>query len=496
MPDETEDTMPGETTPLISSSSSNEMETSSVLTSLQQMEAADNGQHDIEIQCPADDEDVVKKPVQYEILTTSGRMVLIKSQESNASIIAHTTTNLECLMHLLKGMIGTGILAMPVAFKNGGLWASLVVVMIIGVICTHCMHLLVICGNEICRRTGDTQLDFADVMEHAFSTGSERMRKWSGTARNSVNAFLIITQFGFCCVYTVFVAQNIKQVIEHSGTVNIDPKLYILIVSTLLVPYVMVKSLKALAPFSTFANILNCVGLVIIIVDLLQDFPSVTSRPAFGKVSTLPLFFGQAVFAFEGIGLILPLHNKMKEKKAFLGYAGVLNLSLTITISLYSAIGFYGYLKYGDSTRGSVTLNLPTDQWLYLSVKLMFALSLFISYALQFYVPVNIIWPFIEKKCEQKGKTLPSYANYVFRIVLVIFICGLSALVPHLDLLISLIGAFASSFLALIFPAVLEIATFNCGKVTLAKDWFIVLMGFVGFVTGTYASLVEIVDAL
>ena len=30
--------------------------------------------------------------------------------------------NTECLMHLLKGMLGTGILAMPVAYKNGGLW--------------------------------------------------------------------------------------------------------------------------------------------------------------------------------------------------------------------------------------------------------------------------------------------------------------------------------------------------------------------------------------
>ena len=32
--------------------------------------------------------------------------------------------NMECLMHLLKGMIGTGILAMPVAYRNGGLWVS------------------------------------------------------------------------------------------------------------------------------------------------------------------------------------------------------------------------------------------------------------------------------------------------------------------------------------------------------------------------------------
>ena len=53
----------------------------------------------------------------------------------------------------------------------------------------------------------------------------------------------------------------------------------------------------------------------------------------------------------------------MVEKPAFLGKAGVLNLGLTITICLYNAVGFYGYLKFGDDVRGSVTLNLPNDDW-------------------------------------------------------------------------------------------------------------------------------------
>ena len=53
----------------------------------------------------------------------------------------------------------------------------------------------------------------------------------------------------------------------------------------------------------------------------------------------------------------------MREQKAFLGKAGVLNLGLTITVSLYCAVGFYGYLTYGDEAKGSVTLNLPSDNW-------------------------------------------------------------------------------------------------------------------------------------
>lgn len=81
-------------------------------------------------------------------------------------------------------------------------------------------------------------------------------------------------------------------------------KLYIVIVSACLVPYIMVKSLKALVPFSAFANVLNTVGLLIIMINLFQGLGEAPERPAFGSFATLPLFFGQAVFAFEGIGLV------------------------------------------------------------------------------------------------------------------------------------------------------------------------------------------------
>ena len=60
---------------------------------------------------------------------------------------------------------------------------------------------------------------------------------------------------------------------------------------------------------------------------------------------------------------------------------------------------------------------------LYLSVRLMFAVSLFISYGLQFYVPVSIIWPLIDKKMERKGRLLPWYSEYIFRLILVCVTC-------------------------------------------------------------------------
>ena len=53
----------------------------------------------------------------------------------------------------------------------------------------------------------------------------------------------------------------------------------------------------------------------------------------------------------------------MRDKPAFIGWNGVLNLGLVITICLYQAVGFYGFLKFGNDAKGSVTLNLPDDDW-------------------------------------------------------------------------------------------------------------------------------------
>lgn len=75
------------------------------------------------------------------------------------------------MIHLLKGNIGTGILAMPDAFRNAGLIIGLLGTMLMGAICTHCMHMLVRCAHELCRRKRMGAMSFSEVVESAFETG-------------------------------------------------------------------------------------------------------------------------------------------------------------------------------------------------------------------------------------------------------------------------------------------------------------------------------------
>ena len=62
--------------------------------------------------------------------------------------VPSATTNTETLIHLLKGSLGTGILAMPQAFHYAGYASGIINTIIIGILCTYCLHILVSLSDD------------------------------------------------------------------------------------------------------------------------------------------------------------------------------------------------------------------------------------------------------------------------------------------------------------------------------------------------------------
>lgn len=264
-------------------------------------------------------------------------------------------------MHLLKGNVGTGLFAMGDAFKNSGILTGTIMTIVLGMFCTYSAHILVNCAKHIQHKLNlEDAPDYAETVEACFENGPPKLQKWSKTVKSIVNLFLCVTQLGFCCVYMVFIGSNVDQISSHFG-LKLNVQLWMLI---LLIPVLLpclITNLKYLVPFSTLANICMTLGIGITLYYSCQDLPSVTDRKQFSNLQQLPLFFGTAIFAFEGICLVLPLKNQMKKPKLFDNLWGVLNVGMLIVIFCYTGVGFVGYLKYGEDVKGSLSLNLPED---------------------------------------------------------------------------------------------------------------------------------------
>lgn len=412
-------------------------------------------------------------------------------------------TEFQTLIHLLKGNMGTGILGLPLAVKNAGILMGPLSLLVMGFIACHCMHILVRCAQHFCHRLNKPFMDYGDTVMHGLEASpSAWLRDHAQWGRHIVSFFLIVTQLGFCCVYIVFLADNLKQVVEavNSTTNNchynetvvltptMDSRLYMLAFLPFLVLLVFIRNLRILTVFSLLANISMLVSLVILTQFIAQEIPDPSRLPLVASWKTYPLFFGTAIFSFESIGVVLPLENKMKDARHF---PAMLSLGMSIITAMYTGVGALGYLRFGDDIKASITLNLP-NCWLYQSVKLLYIVGILCTYALQFFVPAEIIIPFAVSQVSKRW-ALP--LDLSIRLAMVFLTGILAILVPRLDLVLSLVGSVSSSALALIIPPLLEITTYyseGMSPLAIIKDALISVMGFVGFVAGTYQALDEL----
>lgn len=60
--------------------------------------------------------------------------------------------NTDTIIHLLKSSLGTGILAMPVAFHHAGYLVGSIGTVVLGLIAVYCIHMLLAAHYELCKR--------------------------------------------------------------------------------------------------------------------------------------------------------------------------------------------------------------------------------------------------------------------------------------------------------------------------------------------------------
>lgn len=130
------------------------------------------------------------------------------------------------------------------------------------------------------------------------------------------------------------------------------------------------------------------------------------------------------------------------------------------------------------------------------SVKMVIALGVLLGYALQFFIPIQIMLPSIIKRFTMT-RNHPMIGELAFRTFMVLVTFAIAELVPKLNLLLSLIGALCSTGLALVFPPTIQIVLSYSeegpSRYIVVKNSIILFFALLGFATGTYESLSAII---
>ena len=283
---------------------------------------------------------------------------------------------------IIKCFIGSGILFLPKAFSNGGWLFSTVSMVFFAWLTNVCVTKLIACRALLPRGTS-----YGGIGQHVAGF-------WGARA---VDASLVLSQAGFCCVYVSFVARNVIQLLNDLPGKGcwIGPQwLYVLILLEFLwlAPLTWVRRLASFEGTNLAADVFIGVGLLAVLAWAGAGMAGrgggggggapPSPLPALG--ANWPLMLGTAVYAFEGAGMVVPMVNALPPagRRAFpttfaLTLAGVSALYIAVGVVPYTYI--VGYGGSGGLVQDCVTLNLPRAWWSYCVVA-GYCLALTFSY--------------------------------------------------------------------------------------------------------------------
>lgn len=409
------------------------------------------------------------------------------------------------VLTLSKSMFNAGCFSLPYAWKLGGLWVSFALSFVIAGFNWYGNHILVKSSQHLAKKSERSSLDYGHFAKKVCDYSDIRfLRNNSKAVMYVINVTILFYQLGMCSVAILFIADNMEHLL--GAYIGGGTKMMALIAIGFILITNMFTEMRVVSAFAMISSIFFLMGAVVIMQYAIRQPNKWAELPAATNFTGTIMFYGISMYSFEGQTMILPVENKLETPDDFLNNCGVLPTTMILCAVFMVAIGFYGYTAFGEETAAAVTMNVPKEG-LYSTINVFLMLQSMLGHSIAMYVILDMFFNGFRRKFSYRFPNCPKVVvDKGFRIfwVMVTFLMAVS--IPHLEIMIPLVGVTSGTLCALVYPPIFEMITFwNDWKVLLSQRARIfkifinvcfVIIGIFSIGAGLYANILAIYEKL
>ncbi|XP_011076620.1 putative sodium-coupled neutral amino acid transporter 7 isoform X2 [Sesamum indicum] len=388
------------------------------------------------------------------------------------------------IFNISTGMVGAGIMSIPATFKVLGVIPSFVVILIIA-------YLVEVTVEFLLKYTHSVELNtYGKLMAESFG-------KFGSIA---LQVCVMITNLGALIIYLIIIGDvlsgNTSEETVHLGILqewfgihwwNSRACSLLFVVLFVLLPLLLLRRIDSLRHASALSVLLA--GFFVAICTAMAIHAmwiGKTQRPRLvpdfaNGVSALDLFTTIPVFA-TAFGCHVNVHPVRAELGRPSDMSSAVRISLVLCVAIYLAVGFFGYLLFGDSIMADMLVNFDTTSDSLITtilndtVRLSYAIHLMLVFPVMNYsLRVNVDELFFSKRPLLDAE---KFRFYCLTGVLLIFIYLAAIAIPNIWYFFQFMGTTTVMCLMFIFPSSIILRDVRC--ISTSRDkvlaWLVILL--------------------
>lgn len=363
------------------------------------------------------------------------------------------------VFNVSTSMIGAGIMSIPATFKVLGVIPGFVLILIVAFLVEITVEFLLRYTNS-----GES-ISYGGLMAESFG-------KFGSIA---LQVCVMVTNLGALIIYLIIIGDvlcgNQSEGTLHLGILqewfgiqwwNSRACALLVIVLFVMFPFLLLRNIESLKHASAVSILLAVLFVAICSAMALHAmWEGKTQRPRLvpdfaNGVSVFDLFTTIPVFA-TGFGCHVNVHPVRAELSRPSDMSSAVRISLLLCVVIYFAVGFFGYLLFGDSIMSDMLVNFDQNSQSAIGsllndvVRVSYAIHLMMVFpVINFSLRANVDELFFPRKPMLAGDT-PRFVSLTCVLLTVIYLVAIA--IPNIWYFFQFMGTTTVMFLMFIFPS-------------------------------------------